>query len=126
MRTPCLMVHGQNDPAIRTLDYERMMAMPDLVHQVIFGTIRSLPDVGRKPALQPPDDGFPGAGFGRKPASVAVEGRVETPGALGIWISLATEPIHSTLPPMNDRSYDDAPPSLAVQRQMNCGTVHAA
>jgi pimeloyl-ACP methyl ester carboxylesterase len=35
-RTSCLVVHGQNDPAIQTPDYERMMAMPDQVHQVIF------------------------------------------------------------------------------------------
>jgi len=35
-RTSCLVVHGQNDPAVQTPDYERMMAMPDQVHQVIF------------------------------------------------------------------------------------------
>jgi pimeloyl-ACP methyl ester carboxylesterase len=34
--TPCLLVHGQNDPAIRLLDYERVMAMSDLVHQVVL------------------------------------------------------------------------------------------
>ena len=34
MVTPCLIVHGQNDPAIRTLEEERIMSMPELVHQV--------------------------------------------------------------------------------------------
>lgn len=36
MLTPCLVVHGQNDPAIQTLDYERVMTMPDQVHQVVL------------------------------------------------------------------------------------------
>jgi pimeloyl-ACP methyl ester carboxylesterase len=36
MATPCLIVHGQNDPAIRTLDYERFMSMPELVYQVVL------------------------------------------------------------------------------------------
>jgi pimeloyl-ACP methyl ester carboxylesterase len=36
MATPCLIVHGQNDPAIRTLDYERFISMPELVYQVVL------------------------------------------------------------------------------------------
>jgi pimeloyl-ACP methyl ester carboxylesterase len=36
MATPCLVVHGQNDPAIRTLEYERFMLMPELVYQVVL------------------------------------------------------------------------------------------
>ena len=36
MATPCLIVHGQNDPAIRTLEYERFMSMPELVYQVVL------------------------------------------------------------------------------------------
>ena len=36
MKTPCLIVHGQGDPAVRTLEYERVMSMPYLVHQVIL------------------------------------------------------------------------------------------
>jgi pimeloyl-ACP methyl ester carboxylesterase len=36
MATPCLVVHGQNDPAIRTLEYERFMSMPELVYQVVL------------------------------------------------------------------------------------------
>ncbi len=36
MSTPCLLVHGENDPAIRTPDYERIQSMPDRVHQIIL------------------------------------------------------------------------------------------
>jgi pimeloyl-ACP methyl ester carboxylesterase len=36
MVTPCLIVHGQNDLALQTPDYERIMTMPDLVHQVVL------------------------------------------------------------------------------------------
>ena len=36
MATPCLIVHGQNDPAIRTLEYERFISMPELVYQVVL------------------------------------------------------------------------------------------
>ncbi|HTX92501.1 MAG TPA: alpha/beta hydrolase [Anaerolineales bacterium] len=45
MTTPCLLVHGLNDPAVTTPDYERVMAMPDRVHQVI------LEDSGHFPML---------------------------------------------------------------------------
>jgi 3-oxoadipate enol-lactonase len=34
--TSCLIVHGQNDPAVQTLDEERLLAMPEMVHQVIL------------------------------------------------------------------------------------------
>jgi pimeloyl-ACP methyl ester carboxylesterase len=34
--TACLLVHGQNDPAVQTLDYERIMEMPEKVHQVLL------------------------------------------------------------------------------------------
>jgi len=34
MITPCLIVHGQNDPAVRTLEYERVQAMSVLIHQI--------------------------------------------------------------------------------------------
>ena len=36
MATPCLIVHGQNDPAIRTLEYDRFMSMPILVYQIVL------------------------------------------------------------------------------------------
>jgi pimeloyl-ACP methyl ester carboxylesterase len=36
MVTPCLIVHGQNDPAIRTLEYERVQSMPELIHQIVL------------------------------------------------------------------------------------------
>ncbi len=34
--TPCLIVHGENDPAILLPDYERMLSLPDFVHQITF------------------------------------------------------------------------------------------
>ena len=36
MLTPCLIVHGEDDPAVQTPDYERVMAMPERVHQVVL------------------------------------------------------------------------------------------
>jgi pimeloyl-ACP methyl ester carboxylesterase len=36
MMTPCLIVHGQNDPAVTSLDYERIMDMPGRVHQIVL------------------------------------------------------------------------------------------
>ncbi len=36
MRTPCLIVHGENDPAVQTPDYDRIMSFPDRVHQVVL------------------------------------------------------------------------------------------
>ena len=36
MITPCLIVHGQNDPAVRSIDYERVQAMSVLIHQIIL------------------------------------------------------------------------------------------
>lgn len=36
LETPCLMVHGLNDPAVQTLDYERIMALSPKIHQVIL------------------------------------------------------------------------------------------
>lgn len=34
--TPCLVVHGESDPAVAPTDYERIMAMPPTVHQIIL------------------------------------------------------------------------------------------
>lgn len=36
LATSCLIVHGQNDPAVQPTDYERVMAMPETVHQVVL------------------------------------------------------------------------------------------
>ncbi len=36
MITPCLLVHGQSDPAIQGIDYERIAPLSALVHQVIL------------------------------------------------------------------------------------------
>ncbi len=49
MATPCLIVHGQNDPAIRTLEYERVMSMPDQVHQVVLENSGHFPMLDESP-----------------------------------------------------------------------------
>jgi len=36
MITPCLIVHGLNDPAVRALEYERVQAMSVLIHQIVL------------------------------------------------------------------------------------------
>ena len=36
MVTPCLIVHGQNDPAIHSLEDERVQSMSELVHQIVL------------------------------------------------------------------------------------------
>jgi pimeloyl-ACP methyl ester carboxylesterase len=45
MSTPCLIVHGLNDPATETVSYERVLSMTDLVHQIL------LDDCGHFPML---------------------------------------------------------------------------
>jgi pimeloyl-ACP methyl ester carboxylesterase len=45
MMTPCLMVHGYNDPAVRMQDEQRLQAMSDRTHQII------LEDSGHFPML---------------------------------------------------------------------------
>jgi len=49
MVPPCLIVHGQNDPAIHTLDYERFMSMPDLVYQVMLENSGHFPMLDESP-----------------------------------------------------------------------------
>ena len=36
MSTPCLIVHGQHDPAVEVLDFERIMSMPENFHQIVL------------------------------------------------------------------------------------------
>ena len=36
LTTPCLLVHGQNDPAIELPHLERIAALPEQAHQVVF------------------------------------------------------------------------------------------
>jgi pimeloyl-ACP methyl ester carboxylesterase len=49
MATPCLIVHGQSDPAIRILEYERVMSMPELVHQVVLEESGHFPMLDESP-----------------------------------------------------------------------------
>ena len=36
LQTPCLIVHGENDPAVQTPAFERFEAMPTGVHQIVL------------------------------------------------------------------------------------------
>ena len=49
MVTPCLIVHGQNDPAIRTLEYERVQSMPELIHQIVLEESGHFPMLDESP-----------------------------------------------------------------------------
>jgi pimeloyl-ACP methyl ester carboxylesterase len=49
MVTPCLIVHGQADPAIRALEYERLTSMPDQVHQIILDAAGHFPMLDDSP-----------------------------------------------------------------------------
>jgi len=47
--TPCLIVHGQNDPAVETLEYERVMSMTDRVHQIMLENCGHFPMLDEGP-----------------------------------------------------------------------------
>jgi pimeloyl-ACP methyl ester carboxylesterase len=47
--TPCLIVHGQNDPAVETPDYERVMSMTDQVHQIMLENCGHFPMLDEGP-----------------------------------------------------------------------------
>jgi pimeloyl-ACP methyl ester carboxylesterase len=49
MVTPCLIVHGQNDPAVTTPEYERVMDMPDRVHQIVLDESGHFPMLDESP-----------------------------------------------------------------------------
>ena len=40
---------GRSDPAIRTLEYERVMSMPELVHQVVLEESGHFPMLDESP-----------------------------------------------------------------------------
>jgi pimeloyl-ACP methyl ester carboxylesterase len=49
MFTPCLIVHGQKDPAVQMLEYERVLAMTDQVHQIILENCGHFPMLDEVP-----------------------------------------------------------------------------
>jgi pimeloyl-ACP methyl ester carboxylesterase len=46
---PTLLVHGVNDPAIQMPDYERMMSMPDHIHEVVLEESGHFPMLDESP-----------------------------------------------------------------------------
>ncbi len=51
LTTPCLIVHGLSDPAIQTPDYDRVMAMPELVHPVMLEESGHFPMLDESPTF---------------------------------------------------------------------------
>jgi len=49
LNTPCLLVQGQNDPAIQGPDYERILAMPDRIHQIVLDESGHFPMIDESP-----------------------------------------------------------------------------
>jgi pimeloyl-ACP methyl ester carboxylesterase len=49
MQSPSLIVHGLMDPAIRTVEYERVMAMPYQIHQVVLEESGHFPMLDESP-----------------------------------------------------------------------------
>ena len=52
LATPCLIVHGQTDPAIRMLEDERVVSMPYVVHQVVLEESGHFPMLDEGPRFQ--------------------------------------------------------------------------
>jgi pimeloyl-ACP methyl ester carboxylesterase len=51
MSTPCLIAHGQNDPAVQTPEYERILAMTDRVHQIVLENCGHFPMLDEGPTF---------------------------------------------------------------------------
>ncbi len=49
MSTPCLIVHGQNDPAVETPEYKRVLSMTDQVHQIVLENCGHFPMLDEGP-----------------------------------------------------------------------------
>jgi pimeloyl-ACP methyl ester carboxylesterase len=49
MSTPCLIVHGQNDPAVQTPEYERVLSMTESVHQIMLENCGHFPMLDEGP-----------------------------------------------------------------------------
>jgi pimeloyl-ACP methyl ester carboxylesterase len=47
--TPCLIVHGQNDPAVETPEYERVLTMAHHVHQIVLDNSGHFPMLDEGP-----------------------------------------------------------------------------
>ena len=49
MITPCLIVHGQNDPAVQMPSYERIQTMPENIHEVVLEESGHFPMLDESP-----------------------------------------------------------------------------
>lgn len=73
MFTPCLIVHGQNDPAVETPAYERVMAMTDQVHQIILENSGHFPMLDEGPKFNRLMTDFLGLVSGESPRDMQMK-----------------------------------------------------
>jgi len=73
MRTPSLVVHGQNDPAITTPGEERMMSLPDQVHQVVLEQSGHFPMLDEGPRFNRLMTDFLALGSGESPRQLQLK-----------------------------------------------------
>jgi pimeloyl-ACP methyl ester carboxylesterase len=71
--TPCLVVHGTNDPAIQTPDYERIEAMEHTVHQVILENSGHFPMLDENPRFNRLLTDFLALGSGESPRQLQLK-----------------------------------------------------
>jgi len=73
MLTPCLIVHGEEDPAIQTPEYERVMGMPEQVHQVLLEACGHFPMLDQKDRFHRLMTDFLGLDSGESPRQLQLK-----------------------------------------------------
>jgi pimeloyl-ACP methyl ester carboxylesterase len=71
--TPCLVVHGQGDPAVQTPEYERVQAMQETVHQVILEDSGHFPMLDESPKFNRLMNDFLALGSGESPRQLQLK-----------------------------------------------------
>jgi pimeloyl-ACP methyl ester carboxylesterase len=73
MATPCLIVHGLNDPAIHTMEYERFISMPVLVSQMVLENSGHFPMLDESPRFNRLMTDFMGLDSGESPRELLMK-----------------------------------------------------
>ena len=73
MFTPCLVVHGQNDPAVETPSYERMLSMTEQVHQIVLENSGHFPMLDEGPKFNRLMTDFLGLESGESPRDMQLK-----------------------------------------------------
>jgi pimeloyl-ACP methyl ester carboxylesterase len=71
--TPCLVVHGQGDPAVQTPEYERIQAMQETVHQVVLEDSGHFPMLDESPKFNRLMADFLALGSGESPRQLQLK-----------------------------------------------------